>query len=106
MKVRQIVPIVGLVAGAVVLAGTESYIVSTLRLSAVAQQCGWDGYQIIQSLTGEHLAQLEDQHPFCQRTGKFFAGDEFVDNATGTATIIPGISSYMHKSPFWHIILE
>ncbi|HRZ56639.1 MAG TPA: isoleucine--tRNA ligase [Candidatus Paceibacterota bacterium] len=70
-----------------VLAGGESYIVSTLRLSAVAEQCGWDGYQIIQSLTGEHLAQLEYQHPFCQRTGRFFAGDEFVDNATGTGFV-------------------
>ena len=70
-----------------VLAGRESFIVSTLRLSAVAEKCGWDGYQIIQSLTGEHLAQLEYQHPFCQRTGKFFAGDDFVDNATGTGFV-------------------
>jgi isoleucyl-tRNA synthetase len=70
-----------------VLAGGESYIVSTLRLSAVAEKCGWEGYQIIQSLTGDHLAPLEYQHPFCPRPGKFYAGDEFVDNLTGTGFV-------------------
>jgi len=70
-----------------VLAGGESYIVSTLRLSEVSQKCGWDGYQIIQSLTGDQLAQLEYEHPFCPRTGRFYAGDEFVENVTGTGFV-------------------
>jgi isoleucyl-tRNA synthetase len=34
-----------------------------------------------------HLSQLEYQHPFCNRTGKLFAGDTFVENATGTGFV-------------------
>src|SRR5215831_14087399 len=67
--------------------GEEQLIVSTLLLSVVAQKCGWEGYQIIRSLDGGHLRQLEYQHPFCKRTGKFFAGDNFVDNTTGTGFV-------------------
>jgi isoleucyl-tRNA synthetase len=67
--------------------GEEQLIVSALLLSAVAQKCGWESYQIIRSLDGGHLSQLEYQHPFCKRTGKFFAGDSFVDNTTGTGFV-------------------
>ncbi len=74
-----------------VLAGQEQYIVSALLLPAVAEKCGWQDYQIIRSLDGGHLSQLEYQHPFCNRTGKFFAGDSFVDNATGTG--------FVHSAP-------
>ena len=63
------------------------YIVSALLLSAVAQKCGWEGYEIVRSLDGAHLSQLEYQHPFCNRTGKLFAGDSFVDNTTGTGFV-------------------
>src|SRR5882762_1147078 len=63
--------------------GEEQFIVSAMLLSAVAEKCGWDGYQIVRSLDGEHLKQLEYQHPFCNRTGKLLHGD-FVDNTTGT----------------------
>ena len=70
-----------------VLVGQEQYIVSALLLPAVAQKCGWQDYQIVRSLDGGHLAQMEYQHPFCNRTGKFFAGDSFVDNATGTGFV-------------------
>jgi len=67
--------------------GEEQLMVSALLLPAVAQKCGWEGYQIIRSLDGGHLRQLEYQHPFCKRTGKFFAGDNFVDNSAGTGFV-------------------
>jgi isoleucyl-tRNA synthetase len=70
-----------------VLVGQEQYIVSALLLPTVAQKCGWQDYQIVRSLDGGHFAQFEYQHPFCNRTGKFFAGDSFVDNATGTGFV-------------------
>jgi isoleucyl-tRNA synthetase len=63
------------------------YIVSALLLPAVAQKCGWEGYEIVRSLDGGHLSQIEYQHPFCNRTGKLFAGDSFVDNTTGTGFV-------------------
>src|SRR5262245_23496772 len=67
--------------------GDEQFIVSALLLSAVAEKCGWHGYEIVRSLGGEQLAQIEYQHPFCNRTGKFFAGDSFVENSTGTGFV-------------------
>ncbi|MGD0260762.1 MAG: isoleucine--tRNA ligase [Verrucomicrobiota bacterium] len=67
--------------------GNEEFIVSALLLPAVAEKCGWQGYQIVRSLDGGHLSQIEYQHPFCNRTGKFFAGDSFVDNVTGTGFV-------------------
>jgi isoleucyl-tRNA synthetase len=70
-----------------VLVGQEQYIVSTLLLSAVAEKCGWKDYQIVRSLDGGHFSQMEYQHPFCNRTGKFFSGDSFVDNTTGTGFV-------------------
>ncbi len=40
----------------------------------------------------DELATLQYQHPFCNRTGKFFAGDNFVtsDTGTGFVHIAPG----------------
>jgi isoleucyl-tRNA synthetase len=67
--------------------GSEQLIVSALLLSTVAQKCGWEGYEIVRSLDGGHLSQLEYQHPFCNRTGKLFAGDSFVENTTGTGFV-------------------
>jgi isoleucyl-tRNA synthetase len=67
--------------------GNEDFIVSALLLAAVAEKCGWQDYQIVRSLDGGHLSQIEYQHPFCNRTGKFFAGDSFVDNTTGTGFV-------------------
>jgi molybdate transport system ATP-binding protein len=67
--------------------GQEEFIVSALLLPEVAAKCGWHGYEIVRSLDGGHLKQVEYQHPFCQRTGKLFAGDAFVDNATGTGFV-------------------
>jgi isoleucyl-tRNA synthetase len=71
----------------VVQVGEEQLIVSALLLSAVVEKCGWQGYQIIRSVDGSHLSQVEYQHPFCKRTGKFFAGDSFVENTTGTGFV-------------------
>ncbi|HXG47787.1 MAG TPA: isoleucine--tRNA ligase [Methylomirabilota bacterium] len=70
-----------------VLAGEESFIVSTMLLPSVAEKCGWNGYQILRSLDGDELSRLEFQHPFCKRTGRLFAGDEFVENTTGTGFV-------------------
>jgi isoleucyl-tRNA synthetase len=70
-----------------VLANGESYLVSTMLLPAVAEKCGWEGYQILRSLEGSELAQFEYQHPFCARTGRLFPGDEFVENSTGTGFV-------------------
>src|SRR5206468_7382363 len=69
------------------LAGEESYLVSTLLLPALAEKCGWDGYQIVRRLEGPELAQFQYQHPFCDRTGRLFAGDDFVANSTGTGFV-------------------
>jgi isoleucyl-tRNA synthetase len=65
----------------------EDYIVSTMLLSTISEKCQWDGYQIIRSLYGEQLAQIEVRHPFLERTGKLLAGDAFVENSTGTGFV-------------------
>lgn len=72
--------------------GNEAFIVSTMLLPAIAEKCGWHGYEIIRSLEAIDLAHLEFQHPFCRRTGRFFAGDNFVtsDTGTGFVHIAPG----------------
>src|ERR1019366_2298706 len=71
----------------VVQVASEEFIVSALLLPAVAAKCGWQDYQIVRSIDGGHLSQVEYQHPFCNRTGKFYAGDSFVDNVTGTGFV-------------------
>src|SRR6266566_3065274 len=55
--------------------GSETFILSTLLLSAVAEKCGWSGFEIVRSLDAVQLSQIEFQHPFCARTGRLFAGD-------------------------------
>jgi isoleucyl-tRNA synthetase len=67
--------------------GNEEFIVSAMLLATVAEKCGWQGYEIVRSLDGGHLSQIEYQHPFCNRTGKLFAGDAFVENTTGTGFV-------------------
>jgi isoleucyl-tRNA synthetase len=86
-----------------VLVGQEQFIVSALLLPAVAEKCGWQDYQIVRSLDGGHLSQLEYQHPFCKRTGKLYAGDSFVENTTGTGFVhvAPG-----HGLEDYHLGLE
>src|SRR6266705_6783456 len=67
--------------------GEEQFIVSAMLLSTVAEKCGWEGYEIVRSLDGGQLAELEYQHPFCNRSGKLFVGDSFVTNDTGTGFV-------------------
>ena len=67
--------------------GGEAYIVSTFLLSTVAQKCGWQNFEIVRSLEGDQFRDIEFQHPFCNRTGRFFAGDSFVENSTGTGFV-------------------
>src|SRR5215467_9265707 len=61
--------------------GEDQLIVSAVLVPADAQQCGWEGYEIVRTVEGAQLAQFEYQHPFIKRTGKFFAGDNFVENS-------------------------
>ena len=70
-----------------ILANGESYIVSNALLSQVSAKAGWDAYQIIRTIYGDELATLEYEHPFCARTGRLFAGDDFVENSTGTGFV-------------------
>lgn len=65
----------------------ELYLLETLLVGAVAQKCGWENYQIVRTLYPEHLQELVYQHPFCARTGRLYAGDDFVDNQTGTGFV-------------------
>jgi isoleucyl-tRNA synthetase len=67
--------------------GDENFIVSTMLLSTVSEKCHWEGYEIVRSLYGDHLAQIEVQHPFINRTARLFAGDSFVENSTGTGFV-------------------
>ena len=67
--------------------GDEAYILTNNLLSTVAEKCRWEGYEIVRSLDGEHLKQIEYQHPFCNRTGKLYPGDSFVDDSTGTGFV-------------------
>ncbi len=70
-----------------ILAGGETYLVSNALLSQVSAKAGWDAYQILRTVYGEELATLEYEHPFCNRTGRLLAGDDFVENSTGTGFV-------------------
>src|SRR5580698_6840366 len=71
--------------------GGENYILFRGLLPTVAQKSGWSGFTE-QPFPAAELAKLEYQHPFCNRTGKLFAGDAFVtaDTGTGFVHIAPG----------------
>jgi isoleucyl-tRNA synthetase len=70
-----------------ILASGETYLVSNALLSQVSAKAGWDGYQILRTVYGDELATLEYRHPFCNRTGRLLAGDDFVENSTGTGFV-------------------
>jgi isoleucyl-tRNA synthetase len=71
-------------------AAEENYIVFRGLLPAVAEKCGWSGYTE-QPFATEKLAQLQYQHPFCNRTSKFYpAGFVTSDTGTGFVHIAPG----------------
>ncbi|HUR47662.1 MAG TPA: isoleucine--tRNA ligase [Candidatus Saccharimonadales bacterium] len=67
--------------------GAEEYVVSAMLLQSVAEKCGWEGYEVVRTLDGSQLGQIQYQHPFCNRTGKLFSGDNFVENSTGTGFV-------------------
>lgn len=67
--------------------GDEAYIVSNVLLKTVAEKAHWENYEVIRTLDAEHLQQIEYQHPFCNRTGKLYPGDSFVENSTGTGFV-------------------
>src|SRR5690242_13159996 len=50
--------------------GEEAYILSTPLLPTVAEKCGWSGFEVVRTVTGEQLKHFTYQHPFCARTGK------------------------------------
>lgn len=72
---------------AVVRVGEEDYLLSALLVNTVAAKCGWHHFQIVRHLDADHLRHVTYQHPFCQRTGRLFVGDAFVDNVTGTGFV-------------------
>jgi isoleucyl-tRNA synthetase len=67
--------------------GEAVYIVYAGLLPLVAQKCGWSSYEVLRRVGDDELSQLQYHHPFCARTGKVFAGDEFVDSSTGTGFV-------------------
>jgi isoleucyl-tRNA synthetase len=68
----------------------EKYILFRGLLPAVAEKCGWSNYSE-QPFPTEKLAQLQYQHPFCNRTSKFYpAGFVTSDTGTGFVHIAPG----------------
>jgi isoleucyl-tRNA synthetase len=70
--------------------GEENYIVFRGLLPAVAEKCGWTNLAET-PFPVEQLATAEFQHPFCNRTGKFFAaGFVTSDTGTGFVHIAPG----------------
>ena len=62
--------------------GGEKYILFRGLLPAVAEKCGWSSYTE-QPFAIEKLAQLQYQHPFCNRTSKLYPAG-FVTSDTGT----------------------
>ena len=78
--------------------GAEKYILFRGLLPAVAEKCGWTAWEE-KPISADELAGLQYQHPFCNRTGKLYAGDSFVtsDTGTGFVHIAPGhgLEDYM-----------
>jgi isoleucyl-tRNA synthetase len=95
--------------------GEENYIMFRGLLPAIAKKCGWSNPEVadselhaifdklgvtpdeqsrllagvvaIKPLDSSELAKLEYQHPFCNRTGKIYPGDSFVESTTGTGFV-------------------
>ncbi|MFO1475724.1 MAG: isoleucine--tRNA ligase [Verrucomicrobiota bacterium] len=71
--------------------GEERYIVFKGLLPGLAQKCGWS-ISTETTVPAAELAKFEYRHPFCNRTGRLYAGDTFVtsDTGTGFVHIAPG----------------
>jgi isoleucyl-tRNA synthetase len=65
----------------------EFYIVSVVLLPEIVAKCGWENYQIVRSLDAGHLEGVRCRHPFIDRTVPLLAGDDFVENTTGTGFV-------------------
>ena len=70
----------------IVFANGDAYIVANALLSTIAEKCGWESYQIIRTVQPGELAELEYEHPFCNRTGRAFPAG-FVESTTGTGFV-------------------
>jgi len=51
----------------VVQVGSKRYVVGTDRLEAVAQELGWDDYQVVQHLKGTEMDHMVAKHPLYDR---------------------------------------
>jgi isoleucyl-tRNA synthetase len=71
--------------------GEETYILFRGLLPAVAAKCGWTNC-VEQPVAADALAELQYQHPFCNRAGRLYEGNSFVtsDTGTGFVHIAPG----------------
>ncbi len=67
--------------------GNEEYWILSGLVSTVAGKCRWEGHETVECVAGRQLDGLEYHHPFCDRTGKLYAGDAFVESATGTGFV-------------------
>jgi isoleucyl-tRNA synthetase len=67
--------------------GEEEYWILSALVPSIAEKCQWQNYQTVRSVLGGELAALEYRHPFCARTGRLYAGDAFVESATGTGFV-------------------
>jgi isoleucyl-tRNA synthetase len=65
----------------------EAFIVESTLLPTVAETCGWENIEEVQSLNGDEIGALEYRHPFIDKTAKLYAGDNFVENSTGTGFV-------------------
>jgi isoleucyl-tRNA synthetase len=64
----------------------ENFILFRGLLPTVAEKCGWKDFSE-QPVSVDELAKLQYQHPFCNRTGKLFVGDDYVTSDTGTGFV-------------------
>ncbi|MDB6058759.1 MAG: isoleucyl-tRNA synthetase, partial [Verrucomicrobiales bacterium] len=67
--------------------GEEKYWVLSQLVATVAEKAKWENHTVIRKARGSELASLQYQHPFCNRTGKLFAGDNFVESSAGTGFV-------------------
>jgi len=68
-------------------AGNDEYIVSLCCCLPLRRSVAGVAMKSSRSLEASQLSQIEYQHPFCNRTGKLYAGDSFVENSTGTGFV-------------------
>jgi isoleucyl-tRNA synthetase len=65
----------------------EHYWILSTLVDVIAEKCHWKDPEIVLKEPGWKLRSLSYQHPFCARTGRLYAGDAFVESATGTGFV-------------------